>query len=194
MLAQSDDVQVRDFTRERGEVEYAIAVPQANCELRWVAARTGVNAGIAQLRSACKAPQSAQIHARLVKSLLAGEPGLKTLFWGGLSKVEGWSAKLAHAAAQSPDWDSRAGKPRASSGRTNALVQSLLAKSLTTDLRILAPEDVLLEPTSVEKVQTGFAASLPKYDAELASQGVGKSAKVPYDCLVWFSIVRKKGR
>jgi hypothetical protein len=192
--AEGDEVQVRDYTRERGEVEYAVAVTQAGCELRWVASRTGVNAGIAQLRSDCKAPQGTQIHAPLLASLLAGEPSIKTLFWGGLSKLDMWPAKLAAAAAKSPQWDTRAGKPKSRGERTSVLVQSLLAGALASDLKNIAPADILLELASVEKVQVGTVAVLPKYAAELALQGVGKSARVPYDCLVWFSIVRQKGR
>jgi hypothetical protein len=190
--AVGEDVQVRDHTRERGEVEYAIAGTTENCELRWVASRTGVNAGIAQLRTDCKSPQSLTVHARLLAGLLAGEPSLRTLFWGGISKLEAWPVKLAAAAAKSPEWDSRAGRPKSAGRRTNAVVHSLLVIALASDLKGIAPADVLLEPASVEKVQVGSAAALPKYDSELASQGVGKSAKVPYDCLIWFSIVKRK--
>jgi hypothetical protein len=119
-----DDVRVTDLLLARGDVEYEIR-SGADCRIRWVVSRTGVNAGIAQLRSDCRLTMNEQLplQSKVLARVAADEPGLRTLFWGRFGKWPEWSGRLALAAARSAAWNAKAGKPKAGqSGRFRAFV------------------------------------------------------------------------
>jgi hypothetical protein len=121
-----DDVQVTDPLRAGGEVEYEIR-SGADCRIRWAVSRTGVNAGIAQLRSDCRLTMGEQLalQSKVLARVAADEPGLRTLFWGGLGKWPEWSGRLALAATRSESWDAKAGQPKVGES-INAFVLSLM--------------------------------------------------------------------
>jgi hypothetical protein len=89
--------------------------------------RTGVNAGIAQLRSDCRLTMGEQLalQSKVLARVAADEPGLRTLFWGGLGKWPEWSGRLALAATRSESWDAKAGQPKVGES-INAFALSLM--------------------------------------------------------------------
>jgi hypothetical protein len=188
----ASDVQVTDLLATRGEVEYEIH-SGADCRIRWVVSRTGINAGIAQLRSDCRFTMSEQLplQSKVLARVAADEPGLRTLFWGGLGKWPEWSERLALAAARSPSWDAKTGRPKAGQG-VDAFVLSLISQ---TDIfsefeQVLADLHVRIKVSGAETVSVTRAGSLPFFSADLAPAGVSASDKVPFDCLIWFSVKR----
>ena len=124
-----DDVLVTDRLRARGEVEYEIR-SGADCRIRWAVSRTGVNAGIAQLRSDCRLTMGEQLalQSKVLARVAADEPGLRTLFWGRLGKWPEWSARLALAATRSESWDAKAGQPKVGESM-NAFVLTLMSQT-----------------------------------------------------------------
>jgi hypothetical protein len=186
------DVEVTDLLSTRGEVEYEIR-SGADCRIRWVVSRTGINAGIAQLRSDCRLTMSEQLplQSKILSRVAADEPGLRTLFWGGLGKWPEWSERLASAATLSASWDAKAGRPKAGQG-LDAFVLSLMSQ---TDIfsefeQVLADLHLRTRVSGVEKVSVTRAGSLPFFSAHLAPAGTSPSDKVPFDCLIWFSVER----
>jgi hypothetical protein len=193
-LAQlaEDDVQVTDMLLARGEVEYEIR-SGADCRIRWVVSRTGVNAGVAQLRSDCRLTMSEQLllQSKVLARVAADEPGLRILFWGRLGKWPEWSGRLALAATRSASWDAKAGQPKAGYSM-NAFVLSLMSQiDIFSELqRLLADLHLRIKVSGVEKVSVTAAGGLPSFVTHLAPAGVSASDKVPFDCLIWFSVER----
>lgn len=188
----ASDVQVTDLLATRGEVEYEIHCG-ADCRIRWVVSRTGINAGIAQLRSDCRLTMSEQlsVQSKILARVAADEPGLRTLFWGGLGKWPEWSERLALAAARSPSWDTKTGRPKAGQG-VDAFVLSLISQ---TDIfsefeQVLADLHLRIKVSGAETVSVTAAGSLPFFSRDLAPAGISASNKVPFDCLIWFSVER----
>lgn len=187
-----DDVQVTDRLRARGEVDYEIR-SSADCRIRWAVSRTGVNAGIAQLRSDCRVTTDEQLalQAKVLARVATDEPGLRTLFWGHLGKWPEWSARLALAATRSASWDAKAGQPKAGVS-LNAFVLTLMSQNdMFSDLRqLLADLHLRMKVSGIEKVSVAVAGDLPSFARHLATEGVSASDKVPLDCLIWFSVER----
>jgi hypothetical protein len=187
-----DDVRVTDLLLARGDVEYEIR-SGADCRIRWVVSRTGVNAGIAQLRSDCRLTMSEQLslQSKVLARVAADEPGLRTLFWGRLGKWHEWSGRLALAAARSAAWNAKAGKPKAGQS-ADAFVLSLMSQTdLFSELQqLLAALHLQVKVSGIEKVSVTAAGSLPSFAEHLAPAGVSASDKVPFDCLIWFSVER----
>jgi hypothetical protein len=188
----ASDVQVTDLLATRGEVEYEIH-SGADCRIRWVVSRTGINAGIAQLRSDCRLSMSEQlsVQSKILARVAADEPGLRTLFWGGLGKWPEWSERLALAAARSSSWDAKTGRPKAGQG-VDAFVLSLISQ---TDIfsefeQVLADLHLRIKVSGAETVSVTRAGSLPFFSAYLAPAGVSAADKLPFDCLTWFSVER----
>ena len=188
----ASDVQVTDLRARRGEVEYEIR-SGADCRIRWVVSRTGINAGIAQLRSDCRLTMSEQLplQSKVLARVAADEPGLRTLFWGGLGKWAEWSERLALAAARSAAWDVKTGKSNAGKGM-DAFVLSLMSQAgiFSEFEQVLADLHLRIKVSGVEKVSVTAAGNLPFFSGDLAPAGVSASDKVPFDCLIWFSVER----
>lgn len=190
-----DSVRATDRISASGEMEYEIA--SDNCRIRWTVSRSGVNAGIAQQRSQCRLSLREQLplHERILKRMIAEEPNLRTLFWGRLGIWPEWSARLALAAAKSPGWDAKIGRPRL--GRTSgAFIQELMAESegllFEEYKRTLAPMRVDIRVAGVEKVSIDRADRLDFWREKLVASGISGSDKLPYDCLLWFSVEKQK--
>jgi hypothetical protein len=187
-----DDVKVTDMLRARGEVEYEIR-SGGDCRIRWVVSRTGVNAGVAQLRSDCRLTMNEQLllQSKVLARVAADEPEIRTLFWGRLGKWPEWSGRLASAAIRSASWDAKAGQPKAGESM-NAFVLSLMSQiDMFSELQqLLADLHLRIKVSGVEKVSVTAAGSLPFFVGHLPPAGVSASDKVPFDCLIWFSVER----
>jgi hypothetical protein len=190
--AVASDVQVTDLLATRGEVEYEIRSGK-DCRIRWVVSRTGINAGIAQLRSDCRFTMSEQLplQSKILARVAADEAGLRTLFWGGLGKWPEWSERLALAAARSPSWDAKTGRPKAGKGM-DAFVLSLMSQAgiFSEFEQALADLHLRIKVSGAETVSVTRAGSLPFFSAYLAPAGVSAADKLPFDCLTWFSVER----
>ncbi len=116
-----------------------------------------------------------------------GELGSVSSFGVGRD-YESFYARLAIAAARSPDWDPHRGTPRA--GSPNAFVVRI-----ANDPQTFFPEMVVLlaavhlrpDLRSVEKVLIGTPSQTP-FRERLAAAGIGARAKVPFDCILWFHL------
>jgi hypothetical protein len=99
--------------------------------------------------------------------------------------------RLALAAAASPAWDSRAGKPKGrGSEANNAFVVELAhepSQFFPEVASVLQHVKLRAELGSVEKVLVGTPERTPFADALLA-HGVAPKAKLPFDCIVAFRI------
>jgi hypothetical protein len=131
------------------------------------------------------------LQSKVLARVAADESELRTLFWGGLGKWAEWSERLALAAGRSPSWDAKAGRPKAGQG-LDAFVLSLMSQ---TDIfsefeQVLADLHLRVRVSGVEKVSVTRAGSLPFFSAHLAPAGISTSDKVPFDCLIWFSVER----
>jgi len=193
-----DDVQVTDRLSMQGEVEYEIR-SGADCRIRWAVSRTGVNAGIAQLRSDCQLTMAEQLalQSKVLARVAADEPGLRTLFWGRLGKWPEWAGRLALAATRSASWDVKAGHPKVGESM-NAFVLTLMSQTdMFSELQqLLADLHLRMKVSGIEKVSVAAAGSLSSFVVHLAPEGVSASDKVPLDCLIWFAVERteKEGR
>lgn len=191
----AQNVQVTDHLAARGEMRYEIQA--ADCRIRWTVTRAGINAGIAQQQSDCRLPMREQLplQSQVLARMAAEEPGLRTLFWGRLGAWPEWSARLVKAAARSPDWNSRKGRPR--SGRTmSAFLLPLMAHDdgvMFAELRqVLAESNLGMKVSGVEKVSVAAAGTLPIWQAQLASSGIAASVMAPHDCLIWFAVEKTR--
>jgi hypothetical protein len=95
--------------------------------------------------------------------------------------------RLALAAYRSPQWDVRRGRPL--SGDLNRFVKDLANREpIYPELRALFVRfHRSISIASVEKVRVLKAENLPFY-GELKKQGVQAADKLPFDCMVWFSL------
>ena len=102
---------------------------------------------------------------------------------------EAFYARLAIAAAGSPDWDVRLGRPK--SGNANTFVVKIASDPVQffpEMVTLLSSVHLRPELRSVEKVSIGTPAATP-FRERLEAAGVRERAKVPYDCIVAFHLV-----
>jgi hypothetical protein len=177
-----------------GETTYEIR--SGSCRIRWTAARSGVNQGIAQHRADCSLPLSEQIalNSGILDKVMESEPTFRTLFLGRLKPFPELSVRLAAGAKRSPEWDAKHGRPKSSRPLTAYLLDlfSSTEPAVFADWKRLFEEKHLAFAVSgVEEVSVGAAGSLP-YFPQLMAHGVTAGDRVPFDCLVWFSAVRQQ--
>jgi hypothetical protein len=151
---------------------------------------------VAQLRSDCRLTTAAQVplQAKLLGRMVVDEPGVRTLFWGGVAKWPEWSGRLAAAAATSAEWDTAGGRP--TKGRpANTVVRDLLSQP-----GVLAELQSMLDGTgwrarvaSVESVSVGVARQVPAFKASVPA-AVAADQRVPFNCLLWLTLERTQGR
>ncbi len=196
--AQASDV---DIVRNDEFKQTHYCVTRMDCRLCWETYQTELNRGIVKSRSRCEQPLEAQLPglSRLLSAIVSpvsGESPLHTLFWGRLSPDHSqddleMSKRLALAAFRSPAWDNQHGRP--AQGHSNDAVRKLANDAtIFVELRSLFAEfGYQIRVSAVEKVLVTAAHQLPFFGA-LASQGIGKDDRLPYDCLIWFSIGPEK--
>ena len=176
-----------------GDTTYEIS--SGPCRIRWTVTRFGVNQGIAQHRAQCSLPLSEQIalNSSILDKVLESEPTFRTLFLGRLTPFPELSVRLAAAAKRSPEWDAGRGRPKSGKPVATYLadVFSSSDPALFAEWKQLFEERGLAFAVSgVEKVSVGVAGTLP-YFPQLRAQGVRADDRVPFDCLIWFSAVRR---
>ena len=118
--------------------ETVYSVKNDSCEIQWTVHKTEVNKGIIQHRAYCSRPLPEQIPlmARIITKILQTDKAakdFKILFWGRLDPCAkgtytDMSFRLALAAAQSPLWDVRQGKPI--KGHENRVVVQLANEAM----------------------------------------------------------------
>lgn len=179
------------------ETTYSIAAD--TCEIRWIVHNSDVNKGIVRHRSECNLPLKEQVP--LLSKILAriledcdNISTINTLFIGRLIHFSNgpseMSRRLAIAAKQSSLWDTGEGKPI--SGHENDFVVKLANKEIIySELKDLFQRfNLTIEVVNVEKVLITNADKLPFFPW-LKRQGIRDTHKLPYDCLLWFSISKK---
>ena len=173
------------------------SISEGDCAIKWIVYTTELNRGVVKHWARCPAPLSRQIPAltRIFESFLARDrnaPLFRTLFWGGLvpdtrpASLE-MPTRLALAAFRSRGWDVKSGRP--SSGDLNRFVKDLANQEpIYPELRAFFERfHRSISIASVEKVRVLEAGTLPFYE-ELHKQGVQAKDKLPFDCMVWFSV------
>ena len=124
--------------------------------------------------------------------LAGNESSLKfhTLFIGGLRSFPEMSARLAIFSKQSPLWDSKQGRQR--SGQINQVIIKLANQGQVYDewQKAFNRHNVKILVSGVENVSVARAGDLPYFD-ELQTHGINAPDRLPYDCLIWFSLTRE---
>lgn len=87
------------------------------------------------------------------------------------------SFKLALLAFQSPIWDKKLGRPK--SGGENSFIVVLANEGKIAGVHLIA--------TNAEKVRIAKASVLSFYN-DLKKFGVSPDDKLPFDCIMWFSL------
>ena len=173
-------------------------IVSGDCTIEWIVRDSEKD--VVKHRAQCAAPLKRQLPL-LIKvgteffSNDRHAQTLRTLFWGGV-EPEGkpasreLSLRLALAAYQSSGWDLKKGKPKKED--INRFVRDLANKKMIyPELQELFEgfgRSITLR--TVEKVRVLEAGQLPFFE-QLQQQGIQKNDRLPFDCLVWFSISRK---
>jgi hypothetical protein len=178
---------------------YSIA--DGDCEIKWLVYTTELNKGVVKHWARCPAPLSRQISllTRIFETVIVRDRNARsfhTLFWGGLvpdtkpAFLE-MPLRLALAASRSQGWDIKKGRP--SSGDLNGFVKDLANREpIYSELRAFFERfHRSISIASVEKVRVLEAGKLP-FSEELNKQGVRATDKLPFDCMVWFSVTEDR--
>ena len=168
-----------------------------DCSVKWIAYSAGPNQGVVKHSPRCAAPLALQL-SLLTKICTAffghdkNAQAFRTLFWGGLEAERKPASqelplRLALAAYQSPGWDVKKGKPK--NGDINGFIKNLADKEpIYPELKELFRRfHRHITLASVEKVRVLEAEKLPFY-GQLKQKGVTAADRLPFDCMVWFSI------
>lgn len=179
--------------------ETAYRITDGQCTIEWVVRDSEKN--VILHRPRCPHPLSCQVPL-LTKlcSEFFGESGRNlpdcTLFWGRLTPdgslpvSQEMAFRIALAAHRSQKWNAKRGKPR--NGDINGFIRKL------ADSEMIYPElkemfsrfNRRTTIASVEKVLVKEAGKLPFYD-ELLPYGVRATERLPFDCMVWFTLTAK---
>ncbi|MEZ4587507.1 MAG: hypothetical protein R2909_14010 [Gemmatimonadales bacterium] len=113
---------------------------------------------------------------------------VRSFFLGRTVDLPWLAGRMAVAAARSPEWDARRGRPR--EGTPSAFFARLVARDdLIAELTAaFAPFGVRLAPASVEKVLIARPAKIREFH-DLDLSGVGPEDRVPFDALTWYRLV-----
>lgn len=180
-----------------GGSERTYSISEGDCSIKWIVYATENNKGVVKHWARCPLLLSQQLPylSRIFEEFLGKDKdaaSLHTLFWGGLvpdakpASLE-MPLRLALAAYRSGGWDVRRGKPV--SGDLNRFVKDLAnITPIYPELRVLFGRfQRTISITSVEKVRVLMATELPFYD-ELRKAGAQATDKLPFDCMIWFSL------
>ena len=148
------------------------------------------------VRNAANAPFEEQIRilSALLKEVFKREKNntFKTFFIGRLINAFGsqntqMSERLATAAYESDLWNNGKGRPL--SGHENSFLQNLSNTfHIFPELsRAFFEHGFFIQVSGIEKVFIDRVERLP-FAESLRAKGVEGSARLPYDCLTWFSI------
>jgi hypothetical protein len=173
-------------------------ISTGDCTIKWIARDS--EKGIVKHWSQCPAPLRLQLPllTKIWEEFFSKDMNaqtFRTLFWGGLeperkpASLE-LSLRLALAAYQSPGWDAKMGKPK--KGDLNRFIKDLANREMIyPELKELFEHfQRSIALTTVEKVRVLEAEQLLFFD-QLQQQGVQAGDRLPFDCLVWFTISKK---
>ena len=173
-------------------------IVSGDCTIEWIVRDSEKH--VVKHRSQCAAPLKRQLPllTKICTEFFSNDMNaqtFRTLFWGGLepemkpASLE-LSLRLALAAFQSPGWDVKRGKPRKED--INRFVRDLANREMIyPELRDLfegVGRGITLR--TVEKVRVAKAGQLPFFD-QLQQQGIKAGDRLPFDCMAWFSILKK---
>jgi hypothetical protein len=186
---------------EYRETSYTVITDDSQ-EISLTTYQTEINKGILHLRSKSDLPFNKQIDllSKILKRVLKelNKEEIHTLFIGRLIHAFGknnteMSERLALSAYKSPLWDNKKGKPF--SAHENTVVETIANKGrIFPELsRIFAGHGLVIKVSGVEKVRISQPDMTP-FGESLKSKGVRNTAKIPYDCLVWFSVSKARNR
>ena len=171
-----------------------------NKEISLTTFQTEINKHILRIRSKSNASLNEQVNivSVILGKILEKEKNneFKTLFIGRLINAFGkqntqMSERLALGAYESELWDNTKGRPH--TGHENYVLQSLSNKiHIFPELsQIFFKLGFSIQVSGIEKVLINRAKKLP-FAESLKNQGVKPSARLPYDCLTWFSIKKNQ--
>jgi hypothetical protein len=165
---------------EPGRRETHFSIESGACRITWTLHAGDLDRGVIVQRPQCAWPLERQIPllTALLEKILAGAPGKpRALAWGRLTPDGPHDAtlsrRLSDAAAQSPDWDARRGRPK--KGDPNGFVVAAannppiygeligLFREKGFDIRLTSVEKVLIDPAT----------------------------RLPFDCQTWFTLTTR---
>jgi hypothetical protein len=115
------------------------------------------------------------------------------LHWGKVEDTPDLSMRLALAAHRSPEWDAKKGRPR-SQPLYGYVVKLANQEQIYSELlQAFREHDRSIRVSHIEKVRVLPAAELPFW-RRLEREGVKPTDRLPFDCMLWFSIGREGGR
>jgi len=177
------------------------SISKNGCMITWIVRNS--EKGVVLHRSKCAAPLAVQVGmlehicCEFFRSRDNAE-SVRTVFWGILEPdlpngSRELCFRLALAAHQSPAWDARRGRPV--NGDFNGFVKALANSALIyPELKELFERfHKTIRFSCAEKVLVMEAGKFPFYD-QLKQHGVKASARLPFDCMTWFSISNSTGR
>ena len=158
--------------------------------------QTKINRGILRLRSNADLSFDQQIEfiSKILKTVLekVDKGAIHTLFIGRLIHAFGknnphLSIRLALSASKSPLWDNTQGK--AVSVHENTAVKTIANQAhIFAELAsVFADHKLTINVSAVEKVLIGRPDETP-IEQSLKDAGVEPMARLPFDCLTWFSV------
>lgn len=167
--------------------------------IRLITHQTELNKEVLQLRSNSNLSLKQQIDllAKIFERVLKDndKSSFNTLFIGRLVYAFGennteLSERLALAAFKSPLWNKEKGKPV--SGHENDFVKDISNKALIyVELKKMFEKfGLAIKVSDVEKVLIGTPDKMPFGDS-LKKQGAKETDKLPFDGMIWFSILSK---
>lgn len=194
LLKTSVDVNIQSIP-ELKEQHYFIK--NGPCIFKLVLSTSSLNKSVLSNKSNCELPEKNQLSP--MKALIhevfrdkGRAEHLKTFFWGRLARSKGGTAKetsyrLALSAWRSPEWNPVLGKPIR--GNINKFCVNLAQKNRIypeiADMFSDVGKTALWE--SCEKVLVTEAENLSFFN-RLKKQGVKPKDRLPFDCMVWFSL------
>jgi hypothetical protein len=181
-------------------------ISDGDCTIKWIVYTTETNRGVIKHSARCPVPLARQLPwlTRIYEEILdkdSAAASFHTLYWGGLvpeqrPALPELPLRLALAAYRSRGWDVERGKPLA--GDLNSFVKDLAnSEQIYPELKTLFDRfRRSITIASVEKVRVLEAGKLP-FSNELSRQGVRSKDRLPFDCMMWFSVsenVKEQGK
>jgi hypothetical protein len=172
------------------------SISDGYCKIEWIARNSEI--GVVKHLSRCNATLARQLPLimQICTEFLARDKNagaFRTLFWGRLtpdgSKPDAHelSFRIALAAFKSPGWDVKRGRPK--NGDINGFVRDIANREMIyPELKeVFRSFNKSVRFSSAEKVLVSNAGKFPFFD-QLKQHGVKASDKLPFDCMIWFSV------
>ncbi len=172
------------------------SINNGSCEFKWEVFLTEINKGIIGNRTSCYTSLQDQVNilSELLQAVLDDKKGsgpYHTLFWRRLYIAESNAAndmamRLALAASESPKWDSEKGQFLEGYSIVDLANDTMIYQEL---FDVFNKAGLNLKIVSVEKVLVARADKIT-FLSNLNDYGIKPEDKLPYDCMVWFSIYK----